>query len=164
MTNIGQLSGAAITLLVSCGFAIAAATGSGNMPGGGSSRNAGNTPLHDDSAFKAFHEKPGIDRIATDFVGRISTDPRIAKYFQGVDLQHLNMELAAQFCYLLGGPCQYTGRDMKTVHAAMGLGQDDFNALAEDLQDAMDKEGIAFPVQNLLIGKLAPMQRVIVTK
>jgi hemoglobin len=53
---------------------------------------------------------------------------------------------------------------MKSVHAAMGLGQDDFNALAEDLQDAMDKEGIAFPVQNRLIAKLAPMQNVIVTK
>ena len=147
MTSIGKSSGAAIALLVSCGFAMAAAT---NIPGG-STPNAGNTPLQDDSAFKAFHEKAGLD-------------PRIAKYFQGVDLQHLNLELAAQFCYLLGGPCQYTGRDMKKVHAAMGLGQDDFNALAEDLQDAMDKEGIAFPVQNRLIAKLAPMQRVIVTK
>lgn len=160
MTIIGKLSGAAMALIVSCGVAMAAAT----MPGGDSSPNAGNTPLQGDSAFKAFHEKAGIDRIATDFVGRISTDPRIAKYFQGVDLQHLNTELAAQFCYLLGGPCQYNGRDMKRVHAAMGLGQDDFNALAEDLQDAMDKEGVAFPVQNRLIAKLAPMQNVIVTK
>jgi hemoglobin len=161
MTYIGKMSGSAMALLLSCGFAIAAVP---NMPVGGSSPNAGNTPLQDDSAFKAFHEKAGIDRIATDFVGRISTDPRIAKYFQGVDLQHLSTELAAQFCYLLGGPCQYTGRDMKSVHEAMGLGQDDFNALAEDLQDAMEKEGIAFPVQNRLIAKLAPMQRIIVTK
>jgi hemoglobin len=163
MRSMRKFNAAVMALAMSCGVALAAETVSGNMPVG-SSPNAGNTPLRDDSAFKAFREKAGIDRISADFVGRISTDPRIGKYFQDVDLQRLSMELAAQFCYLLGGPCQYTGRDMKTVHAAMGLGQDDFNALAEDLQDAMDKEGISFSVQNRLIAKLAPMERAIVTK
>lgn len=53
---------------------------------------------------------------------------------------------------------------MKSVHQAMGLNRDNFNALAENLQDAMDKEGIGFATQNKLVAKLAPMERVIVTK
>src|SRR5262245_46637048 len=127
--------------MVCCG-ALAA-----QMNAGGSSPNAGNTPLSSDATYKAFHGKEGIDRIVADFVARITKDPRIGRFFVGADLERLRMRLADQFCYLLGGPCQYTGGDMKTVHQAMGLNRDHFNALAENLQDAMNKEGIGFASQ-----------------
>lgn len=125
---------------------------------------AGGTPLKSDSAYKAFHEKEGIDRVTDDFVGRITTDPRIAQRFQGANLVRLRFELKAQFCYLLDGPCAYTGKDMKTAHESMGLQNRDFNALAEDMQKAMDTEHVPFWAQNQLMAKLAPMQHAIVTK
>ncbi len=53
---------------------------------------------------------------------------------------------------------------MPACAAVMGLQNRDFNDLAEDLQKAMDKEGVSFPAQNRLLAKLAPMQRAIVTK
>ncbi len=112
----------------------------------------------------AFHEKAGIDRLIDDFVVRISTDPRIAQRFQGANLDHLRSALKSQVCYLVGGPCVYDGKDMTAAHAGMGLQNRDFNDLAEDLQKAMDKEGISFQAQNQLLAKLAPMQRAIVTK
>jgi hemoglobin len=46
----------------------------------------------------------------------------------------------------------------------MGIRNADFNALAEDLQFAMDAAGISFFTQNRLIALLAPMQHDIVTK
>ena len=125
---------------------------------------AGADPIPGDSVYKAFHEQAGIDRIIDDFVGRITTDPRIAERFKGANLVRLRFELKAQVCYLTGGPCAYTGKDMKTAHAGMDLKNFDFNALAEDLQLAMDKERVNFPAQNRLLAKLAPMQRAVVTK
>jgi hemoglobin len=125
---------------------------------------ADGTPIKGDAAYKAFHEKAGIDRVTDDFVGRITTDPRISERFQGANLTRLKFELKAQFCYLLDGPCAYTGKDMKTAHEGMGLQNRDFNALAEDMQKAMDAEHVPFWAQNQLMAKLAPMQHQVVTK
>jgi len=114
--------------------------------------NAGATPI------------AGIQRIIDDFIVRVTTDPRIKRRFETTNLPRLNLLLVQQICYLTGGPCAYTGRDMRTAHASLGLHNDDFNALAEDLQLSMDREGVAFTAQNQLLAKLAPMQRQIVTR
>jgi hemoglobin len=133
-------------------------------PPAASSANAGATPIAGDHVYKAFHEKDGIKRIMDDFIVRITTDPRIGRRFARTNLDRLNLLLVQQVCYLTGGPCEYTGRDMKETHAALGLTSDDFNALAEDLQLSMEREGVPFTAQNQLLAKLAPMQHVIVTK
>jgi hemoglobin len=146
----------AATLLAAPAMGLAA-----DMP---SANRAGADPIVGDGVYKAFHGQAGIDRIVDDFVVRISTDPRIAKRFDGANLDHLRLELKAQVCYLVGGPCAYEGKDMKSTHTGMGLENRDFNDLAEDLQKAMDKEGVPFASQNRLLSKLAPMQRAIVTK
>jgi hemoglobin len=117
-----------------------------------------------DAVYKAFHERAGIQRIMDDFIVRVTTDPRIKDSFTTTDLPKLNRLLVEQVVYLTGGGGTYTGRDMKTAHAEMGLNKVDFNALAEDLQFSMDKEKVAFSAQNKLLAKLAPMERVIVTK
>ena len=125
---------------------------------------AGATPIAGDAVYKAFHDQAGIQRIMDDFVPRITSDPRIMGRFKTTNLDRLKLELVMQVCYLTGGPCQYTGRDMKEAHASLGLQNLDFNALAEDLQLSMDKEKVSFTAQNQLLAKLAPMQRAIVTK
>jgi len=38
-----------------------------------------------------------------------------------------------------GGPCKYTGKDMKSAHTGTGITSADFNALVEDLLAALDK-------------------------
>ena len=124
---------------------------------------AGAEPIAGDGVYKAFHEQAGIDRIIDDFVMRITTDPRISARFQSANLVRLRFELKSQVCYLTGGPCTYSGKDMKSAHAGMGLKNLDFNALAEDLQLSMEREHVSFPAQNALLAKLAPMQRAVVT-
>ena len=123
---------------------------------------AGATPIQGDAVYKALHERDGIQRVIDDFIGRITSDPRIKRRFEDANLARLNLLLVQQVCYLTGGPCDYSGQDMRSAHQGMGLRNDDFNALAEDLQLAMDKEGVPFSAQNRLLAKLAPMQRLIV--
>lgn len=76
----------------------------------------------------------------------------------------LERTLNEQFCYILGGGCDYTGRDMKTAHKDMGLQASDMNILVEHLQDAMDREGVPFVLQNRFLAKLAPMKRDVVER
>jgi len=98
-----------------------------------------------------------------DFVDRITIDPRIAEVFKNHDMVRLRRTLKEQFCYLLNGGCAYTGRDMTSVHKDLGVSTAEFNFLVEDLQAAMDKEGVPFADQNRLLAILAPMKRPVVT-
>jgi len=124
-----------------------------------SDANAGTTPIPGDAVYKSLHERAGIDRIVVDMIARCQRDPRISDIFKGTDLVRLHRTLVEQLCYISGGPCHYSGRDMKAAHKDMGLQNHDFNALVEDLQAAMDQEGVPFRDQNRLLAKLAPMQR-----
>jgi hemoglobin len=48
---------------------------------------------------------------------------------------------------------------MRTAHKGFDIGRDQFNALVEDLQKAMNEKGIPFRAQNKLLAKLAPLHR-----
>lgn len=114
-----------------------------------------------------YNDLGGEDHIAiftNEFVGIISTDPRIRQYFDGANLPRLAKLLTQEFSFLAGGPVVYTGHNMKETHQGMGLHEAQFNALVEDLQLAMDHANIPFFVQNRLLARLAPLEHEIVTK
>lgn len=129
-----------------------------------SNANAGAEPLPDSRVYEAFGGAEAISRIVDDMVERITTDPRIADIFRASDRVRLRRTLKEQFCYLLGGPCDYTGMPMRASHADHGITNAEFNALVENLQLAMAAEGVPFRAQNRLLALLAPMQREIVTR
>lgn len=126
--------------------------------------NAGATPITDPRVFQAFHGLAGVERIITEAQRLYNTDPRISDIFKAADQARLHRTLVEQVCYILGGPCHYSGRDMATAHKDMGLQVSDMNALVEDLQKAMDKERVPFADQNRLLAKLAPIKRVVVAR
>lgn len=129
-----------------------------------SNDNAGAAPIEDPAVFAAFGGEAGIARIVDGLILRIQQDVRIEGIFRASDWPRLRRTLIEQFCYLLGGPCDYTGRDMASVHRDHGVTTREFNALVENLQAAMDAEGVPFPMQNRLLARLAPIQRDVVTR
>jgi hemoglobin len=118
----------------------------------------------DDATFQALGGKPGIKKIVATFVPLILADARIKDSFTDIDMKNLAMRLEEQLCQLSGGPCVYGGKDMKEIHDGLNITNAQFNALAEDLQTAMERHGVPSRHQNKLLAKLAPMQRDIVTK
>jgi hemoglobin len=114
-------------------------------------------------------KKKGITAVVDDFVGRCAGDTRIAAFFKPdvadpARLKKFKDNLVAQICQASGGPCKYTGKDMKTAHAGMGISTADFNALVEDLVAALNKFKVADADQKALLGVLGPMKSDIVEK
>jgi len=117
------------------------------------------------SLYNQLGDKAGITKVVDTFVGNIAKDARINGMFASTNIPRLKTLLVEQVCEVSGGPCKYTGRDMKSSHTGMGVNRTHFNALVEDLQAAMSTEGIPFGVQNELLAVLAPMYRdIIATK
>ena len=116
----------------------------------------------DDSIYRAWGAKAGIQAVMQDFVARLPQDARIGQRFQGINAEHLAAQLTEQLCELAGGPCRYEGPDMRIAHDNMGIRKSDFNALVEVLQQAMAARGIPFAAQNRMLAKLAPMHREII--
>jgi hemoglobin len=114
--------------------------------------------------YKQFGEKPGLVTLMDDLMVNLVADPRTRPFFASADQKHIKAELVDQFCVILGGPCEYTGKSMGESHKKLPIDEASFNALVEDLQLAMDKNHIPFRAQNKLLQKLAPMHREIVNK
>ena len=129
-----------------------------------SNDNAGAEPVTDENLYDDFGGEAGVSRIVDAMVERSVQDPRIADVFAASDLVRLRRTLKEQFCYILAGPCDYSGMDMASSHKDHGISNREFNALVENLQLAMNAEGGPFRAQNKLLAKLAPMQRDVVTR
>ena len=121
--------------------------------------------LADDAGiYKEFGEKAGLIKIMDDFMVNLLKDPRTKPSFENADHQHIKEQLVDQFCFILNGPCKYKGAAMKPIHANLAINRENFNALVEQLQFAMDKNNVPFRAQNKLLAVLAPMHRDIITK
>ena len=121
-------------------------------------------PPKDDSLYYALGERPGIQKIVEGMLLLIARDPRIVEYFRKVDIVRVRDKLVEKFCVEAGGPCTYTGDTLAEAHKGMNLSRSDFNALVENLIDAMDDQHIPVPTQNRLIARLAPQRGEVIEK
>ena len=117
-----------------------------------------------DAALAAFGGFAGLSTITQDFVERIQKNPSIGRFFKEADNERLQAMLTDQFCDVLGGGCKYSGKSMQEAHTNMKVASADFNALAEELQNALSAANVPFSEQNRLVAKLAPMHRDVVQK
>jgi len=106
--------------------------------------------------------KDAISAVVDEFLQRLLGDARINARFASTDVKRLRTMLIDQICEGSGGPCRYTGRDMKSLHAGMRISDADFAALVEDLKGALDKFKVPAAEQNDLLAVLGPMKSDIV--
>jgi hemoglobin len=108
--------------------------------------------------------KPAITAVVDDFTARVAADRRINRFFANADIPAFKAKLIDQICEVSGGPCKYTGKDMKTTHAGMGISNADFDALVEDLVATLDKFKVPEKEKGDLLSILGPIRKDIVTK
>ena len=105
-----------------------------------------------------------ITAVVDAFIGRCAADARINGKFARTDIPRLRANLIDQVCEATGGPCTYTGRDMRTTHDGMSVTAGEFDALVEDLVATLDQFGVPEAEKGELLGALAPMRADIVEK
>lgn len=112
----------------------------------------------------------GYDAIAAvvdDFIGRLATDPKLGKFFAGHSqdsIKKIRQHIVDQLCNATGGPCYYTGRDMKTSHAGLGITEDDWNISVTHLVATLDKFKVPQQEKDEVIGAIASLKDQIVEK
>jgi len=121
------------------------------------------------SLYERLGGKKAIVAVVDEFVGRVAADNRINGFFKETAsdpnrLATFKGKLVDQICQASGGPCKYSGKDMKSAHQGMGISEADFNALVEDLVGALDKFKVAPEDKQTLLGVLGPMKKDIVEK
>jgi hemoglobin len=118
----------------------------------------------DKSLYDRLGGKPAITAVVDDFVARVAADTRINGKFANANIPRLKTMLVEQICQASGGPCTYTGRDMKSTHAGMGITGQEFDALVGNLVAALNKFKVGEREKNELLGALGPMKSDIVEK
>src|SRR5689334_7948590 len=102
--------------------------------------------------------KDAISQVVDKFVANVVADERINGFFKNADATNLKKQLVEQICMATGGPCKYTGKDMKTAHAGMGVKDADFSALVDDLTKALDEFKVPEKEKGELLGTLAKLK------
>ncbi|PWT88808.1 MAG: group 1 truncated hemoglobin [Blastocatellia bacterium] len=95
---------------------------------------------------KSLYERLGgynaLAAVVDDFIGRLVADKRFEKFFIGQSTdsrKRIRQHVLDQFCAATGGPCIYTGRDMKTSHTGLGITNEDWDEAAKQLVASLDK-------------------------
>ena len=85
-----------------------------------------------------------IAAVVDDFIDRVyendilNANPNIAKARSEIRKAGLKVHVTNQVCMATGGPCKYTGLDMKTAHAGFKITQKEWDALAADFKATLD--------------------------
>src|SRR5688500_11376418 len=79
-----------------------------------------------------------LTAVVEDTVDTMSANARVNQSFDKVNLKRLKHMVVEQLCALAGGPCRYTGDDMKIVHAGLNITESEFYAQVE----ALDRKSV----------------------
>lgn len=120
--------------------------------------------LAEKSLYERLGGKPAIQAVVDDFVANVAADARINRYFAGANIARLKAQLVDQICEAAGGPCRYTGQNMRDAHRGMGVSSAAFDALVEDLVKSLDKFKVPQKEKGELLSVLGPMKQDIVER
>jgi hemoglobin len=115
---------------------------------------------------KSLYERLGgrdaIKAVVDELAVIVLADARINKKFARSNPERLKFNVVEFICEKTGGPCKYTGRDMRAAHKNMGVTEGEFNAFVENLVTALDKFNVGATEKNELLALLAPLKSQIV--
>ena len=77
---------------------------------------------------------------------KVLTDDLISHFFDDTDMDEQRAKQKAFLTMVLGGPHEYTGKDLRTAHAALvenGLDDLHFDAVAGHLQSTLEELGVS---------------------
>lgn len=98
------------------------------------------------SLYERLGGAPAVEAAVEVFYRRVLSDQRIARFFDGVDMDVQLMKQRAFLTMIFGGPNLYTGSDLRSAHARFvqqGLDDSHFDAVGENLVASLAELGVS---------------------
>ncbi|HSE32002.1 MAG TPA: group 1 truncated hemoglobin [Pyrinomonadaceae bacterium] len=120
---------------------------------------------------KSLYERLGgynaLALVVDDFVVRLVSDKQFEKFFIGHSTdskKRIRQHILDQFCAATGGPCIYTGREMKMSHSGLGITNAEWDAAAKHLVAALDKYKVPEKEKGEVLAFVTTLKKDIVEK
>ncbi len=84
----------------------------------------------------------GLERLVDEVWLSVMEDERINGRFEGTETQRFRLGLQAFLCVSLGGTCPPQGRNLRDIHAGIGITRSELGAWLEDVERAMVRREI----------------------
>jgi len=128
-------------------------------------------PVYAQAKEKSLYERLGgydaISAVVNELAVRLVTDEKLGGYFKGLSndsKRKLIAHLTNFVCSATGGPCIYTGRDMKTSHEGLGITEEEWDRFVRITKEVLDKFKVPAKEQQEFLQAVAPLKSVIVEK
>jgi len=120
-----------------------------------------------ETLYKRLGGYDAITAVTNDFLNRLATDKSLSRFFIGQS-DDSKMKISAHIidivCKVTGGPCTYSGRDMKTSHKGLGITEADWNTMAMHFVATLNKFNVPKKEQDELLAIVATTKKDIVEK
>lgn len=91
----------------------------------------------EDSLYQKLGGKGAIDAVVDAFYVKVLADKRVKDFFADVSMDKQRRKQKEFLSAAFGGPLPWTGKDMRKAHTGMGLTEEHFNAIAENLVNTL---------------------------
>lgn len=120
---------------------------------------------------KSLYERLGgydaLAAVTDDFIGRLAANKQLGRFLTGLSddsKRKLRQHVLDLLCQTTGGPCIYTGRDMKTSHKGLGITEADWESSVKDLKATLEKFKVPEPERNEVLAAISGLKNDIVDK
>ena len=128
-------------------------------------------PAHTQAKEKSLYERLGgydaISAVVNELAVRLVKDEKLGVYFKGLSndsKRRLIAHLTDFVCSATGGPCIYTGRDMKTSHEGLGITNEEWDRFVKITKEVLNKFKVPSKEQQEFLQLVSPLKSVIVEK
>jgi hemoglobin len=128
-------------------------------------------PAHTQAKEKSLYERLGgydaISAVVNELAVRLVKDEKLGVYFKGLSSdskRKLIAHLTDFVCSATGGPCIYTGRDMKTSHEGLGITNEEWDRFVKITKEVLNKFKVPAKEQQEFLQLVSPLKSVIVEK
>lgn len=87
--------------------------------------------------------EPAVDAAVDIFYEKVLADDRISSFFENLDMFAQASKQKKFLTMVFGGPNDYSGEDMRTGHAHLGIAEEHFTAVVENLMATLRQLNVA---------------------
>ena len=119
-------------------------------------------PTSPSSLFDRVGGSSGIEAVVAEFYRRVTADPLLADWFDGVDMARLAAHQRRFLAAALGGPDRFAGRDLGSVHRRLNITGEAFDRVAGHLATALTVVGVHSDDVATIVDTVAGLRPVVV--